>query len=261
MRRRISGFLLSMALMLTIPYQAVGAESVDKLDQIISLHGNGLTKEELKDSLSDYSEQEGITQDQAADQILKELQTSKAAIEPMREKTEIPEKDKETISLYSSQISPFSDSGSDGDLQLDRSRKGTFFYQPASTLIVIPHGHIGMYYTTTLIIEAANPDDGIRQALVSDRKVAKGSRIMSTSLTTAAEDSNAANWAYGKKGNGYNSNFAVNRSCGGPKYNCSQLVWCAFKEKAGIDLDSNKGAGVYPKDIRDHDDVYDIKVY
>ncbi|MCM3129717.1 MULTISPECIES: hypothetical protein [unclassified Paenibacillus] len=260
MRKRIAGFLLSMALMLTVPFQAVGAESVDKLDQIISLHGNGLTKEELKESLSDYSDQEGITQDQAADQILKELQTSKAAIEPMRTITEIPEKDKAAVSLYSSQINPFSNNGNDGSYQLIQSRKGTFFYQPAATW-GFTHGHIGMYYTTTTIIEAANPDDGIRTASVANRKVAKGSRVMSTSLTTLTEDSNAANWAYSKKGNGYNSNFAVNRSCGGPKYNCSQLVWCSFKQKAGIDLDKNKGAGVYPNDIRDHANVYDIKVY
>lgn len=33
--------------------------------------------------------------------------------------------------------------------------------------------------------------------------------------------------------------------------NCSQLVWVAYMEAAGIDLDSNGGPGVYPYDIRD----------
>lgn len=32
-------------------------------------------------------------------------------------------------------------------------------------------------------------------------------------------------------------------------YNCSQLVWCAYKQTSNIDLDSNLGFGVYPSDI------------
>jgi hypothetical protein len=32
--------------------------------------------------------------------------------------------------------------------------------------------------------------------------------------------------------------------------NCSKLVWSAYLLKSGLDIDSDKGAGVYPRDIR-----------
>ncbi len=31
--------------------------------------------------------------------------------------------------------------------------------------------------------------------------------------------------------------------------NCSQLVWLAYREATGIDLDANGGLGVYPTDL------------
>jgi hypothetical protein len=33
--------------------------------------------------------------------------------------------------------------------------------------------------------------------------------------------------------------------------NCSKLVWGAYLLKAGLDIDKNGGAGVYPRDMRD----------
>lgn len=261
--KKITAFLLGSVLLLTIPFSTVfakpAAKSTDPLDQIVALHGNGLTKSELKQELRDYSEQTGISTDQLTAQVLAELKNNKAEVQPVRKAK--PTKDKAVSAEDAARASSSSSSGGDGGVyQLDTSRKGTFFYQPASTLFV-NHGHIGMYYTTTTIIEAANPDDGVRSVSVADRKVESGSRIMTTSLTSAAQDSAAADWAYSKNGRDYNSNFFFSRSCGGSSYNCSQLVWCAFKQVAGIDLDKDYGFGVYPVDIRDHNSVYDIRVY
>ena len=36
----------------------------------------------------------------------------------------------------------------------------------------------------------------------------------------------------------------------GDAYNCSELVWKAYKKAASIDLDGNGGLGVYPNDIK-----------
>lgn len=60
----------------------------------------------------------------------------------------------------------------------------------------------------------------------------------------------------------YSYNFATNRttSCIGDK-NCSKLVWCAFKEKAKIDIDKDGGLGVYPVDIRDSPMFLTLKSY
>lgn len=256
-----SKIILCLTLIFSLSFQIAGADSVSEsnLDQIVSLHGNGLTREELQETILEISLQQGVSQEKITNQILQELQVKQIEQTQQPLRTAKPTKDKVQVT-EPGVIKPFSDSGSDGDYQLTQSRKGTFFYQPASTL-GLPHGHIGMFYTTTTIIEAANPDDGVRSASVANRKVSSGSRIMSTTLTNSPDDDAAANWAFGKRGNSYNNNFASNRSCSGSKFNCSQLVWCAFKQAANIDLDKDGGLGVYPVDIRDHKDVYDIKVF
>jgi uncharacterized protein YycO len=63
----------------------------------------------------------------------------------------------------------------------------------------------------------------------------------------------AADWANSRVGkDGYSNNFATNRLTGhyGNK-NYSKLVWSSFILKAALDVDKDKGAGVYPQDIRD----------
>ena len=62
----------------------------------------------------------------------------------------------------------------------------------------------------------------------------------------------AAYWANSRLGKDkYSANFATNRKTGhtGAK-NCSKLVWSAYLLKSGLDIDSDKGAGVYPRNIR-----------
>lgn len=67
----------------------------------------------------------------------------------------------------------------------------------------------------------------------------------------------AVQYAHTRIGSGYNKNFAFNRrdwkygEVG--TYNCSQLVWAAYMNASGgeIDLDADGGWGVWPKDIRD----------
>ncbi|MBD8499635.1 hypothetical protein [Paenibacillus arenosi] len=224
-------------LLLVIPVQAGATSSEPQLEQIVTLHGNGLTKQELKQDISRLAKEAGLSEQQVSQQILDELK-----------------------SKQSSDIGVFSSGGGGGSYQLDTSRKGTFFYQPAATFGV-PHGHIGIYYSTTQIVEAANSTLGIRKASVSGRKVEGGSRIQTVNSTSTTQDSNAANWANGKVGGSYNNNFVSNRSCGGSSFNCSQLVWCAFKQVVGIDIDKDGGWGVYPKDIRDSSLVNTIKTY
>lgn len=61
-----------------------------------------------------------------------------------------------------------------------------------------------------------------------------------------------ANPVVEKPGAGYNLDFAFNKT-DGPTYNCSQLVWAAYRNATlgELDLDSNGGFGVYPTDVRD----------
>ncbi|WP_051287440.1 YiiX/YebB-like N1pC/P60 family cysteine hydrolase [Paenibacillus taiwanensis] len=228
---------LCTLLLMALPMQA-GASSNDKLlDQIISLHGNGLTKQELKKSVVQMAKETRLSEQQVSERIYKEL-----------------------VSKQSGQVNTLSaGGGSGGNYPLDPSRKGTFFFQPASTL-GIPHGHVGFYYSNSEIVES-HIDGGVRKVSVSSRSVASGARIQAVNVTTKAQDELAADWANGKVGGSYNLNFFNNRSCTGKSFNCSQLVWCAFKEKANIDIDQDGGWGVYPVDIRDSNKVSTLKTY
>ncbi len=60
------------------------------------------------------------------------------------------------------------------------------------------------------------------------------------------------NWAQSKLGRPYDKGFSNNKkftSSEDEKYNCSELVWKAWKSEVGLDLDSNGGLGVYPNNI------------
>lgn len=129
------------------------------------------------------------------------------------------------------------------------SRVGDVFWSPASTLF-IQHGHSGIYYSMTTVIEA--PGTGQNSRATSPLKLQVGSGAQKQVVeTTQANRNAAANYAFNYLLNKpYNMNFANNKYVPASSYNCSQLVWGADKKATGIDLDSNGGYGVYPADIR-----------
>jgi len=129
------------------------------------------------------------------------------------------------------------------------SASGDFFYTPATTAFV-NHGHVGLYYSSNTIVESVFPY-GVRSISANVRMVEKGAVVKSVS-TTSTVKRNAANWAYSQIGQPYSFNFMNNRNTGhmGAK-NCSKLIWSAYLLYGGLDLDVNKGFGVYPRDIRD----------
>lgn len=140
-------------------------------------------------------------------------------------------------------------SGGSGTVKLGRAnRTGDVFYSPASTLF-ISHGHSGIFYSTTSIVEAPGSGKTVRRISSLTRKVGKGAKKQTVHLSYSTRKK-ARSFAYGKRGKAYNKNFAFNRNIESSKYNCSQLVWAGFK-KYGYDLDSNRGFGVYPSNIRD----------
>ncbi|MFT4157578.1 MAG: YiiX/YebB-like N1pC/P60 family cysteine hydrolase [Microbacterium sp.] len=144
-----------------------------------------------------------------------------------------------------------SSSGGGGTVTLgSATRKGDIFISPSSTLF-IEHGHTGIYYTTATIVEAPGTGSKSRSASASSIKVGKGA-VKQYVSTTQANRNKAANYAYNSmRGKPYNANFANNRYVPASSYNCSQLVWGAYKQTTSIDLDSNGGLGVYPYNIKD----------
>ncbi|MFV0499865.1 MAG: hypothetical protein ACK5NF_07590 [Bacilli bacterium] len=83
--------------------------------------------------------------------------------------------------------------------------------------------------------------------------------LVSTSNKSSSRYSEATreavvSWAASKEKRPYDFDFANNKQFTAAedlKYNCSELVWKAWKTKAGVDLDSNGGSGVYPNNIKD----------
>lgn len=123
---------------------------------------------------------------------------------------------------------------------------GDVFYSPVSNLGVT-HGHSGLYTTTTSIIEAPGPGKTVIEHSHSYVKVAHNTQKQHV-RTSQGKRQSAVNYSRRFKGRAYNYNFAFNKTANG-RMNCSQLVWIAYKNGAGIDLDSNGGNGVYPSDI------------
>ncbi|KXB33420.1 hypothetical protein HMPREF3192_01185, partial [Atopobium deltae] len=137
------------------------------------------------------------------------------------------------------------------DRQLCRSYyKGDMFLSPASTSFV-SHGHIGIYGDKDWIVEAPGFFAKSRWAWHYNTFVGKGTVLMETTLTQAQQNA-AADYAYNHLlGYPYNPIFWNNKELNPERLNCSQLVWLAYKKGAGVDLDGNGGAGVYPYDIKD----------
>jgi len=142
----------------------------------------------------------------------------------------------------------FGDTG--GTVSVGSSTKGNFYYTPSETAY-LDHGHVGMYYTSTTIVESV-PSAGVRTISTTARKVDSSGAMVKSVTTSTTNRNNAADWAYSQLGQSYSYNFATNRLTDhtGAK-NCSKLIWSAYQLYGNLDLDVDGGWGVYPRDIRD----------
>lgn len=144
--------------------------------------------------------------------------------------------------------------GGSGTVQFPRaSRAGDVFVHSSRTASV-NHGHAGLYSSTTYVIEAPGGGKKSRQISITQRRGPKNEfwlyRVGESSKRRSAAITQSRKYYLSKP---YDSSFYNNRSNGSSKLNCSELVWRAFKYNSysKIDIDSNKGWGVYPKNIQD----------
>lgn len=154
-----------------------------------------------------------------------------------------------------------------GSTQLDQSIRGDIWYSDVSTS-GWNHGHVGLYETESSIVEARGPLYILTSRSVSKIKAEEGDLILAVSSTKNGTNrmsysirTDVVEWAQSKKGKGYLLS-TNNKNCGDNNYNCSQLVYCAFKNAGPlIDLDSNGGTFVAPIDIVNSPYTYIIKSY
>lgn len=200
------------------------------IQQLLELQPE-LTESELLESLAIGAEETGMSEEELAQLAVQELEAVIA-----NENT--------TTTKGNTNAQPYA------TLYLKNgNNKGDIFHTSSSTL-GIDHGHVGIYYTTSQVVESI-PSTGVRTVSVGSRVIESGTVLMTVSTTTANRNA-AANWAASRAGvDGYSYNFATNRLTAhtGDK-NCSKLVWSAYQLNGGLDIDSNGGTGVYPNDIK-----------
>ena len=113
-------------------------------------------------------------------------------------------------------------------------RSGVILVTPDFASGIVPSGHAGIVYNKDVAVESI--DKGVTRmpnTWYVDKTQAIGVTVLST---TEAQDAAAAEWAHAQIGKPYNINFwNVNRR---DRFYCAQLVWAAFKDKYGINLDT-----------------------
>ncbi|SFB29273.1 Permuted papain-like amidase enzyme, YaeF/YiiX, C92 family [Amycolatopsis marina] len=147
-------------------------------------------------------------------------------------------------------VSISSDKGCSKKVRVGNSRnKGDIFHSYARTALV-PHDHVGIFYTTKTIVEAPGP--GSKSRARTAATLNKCGPIYKMYVKAKQSSRNkAANFAYNKlRGKGYDKNFLANKINGAGKLNCSELVWRAYKS-VNIELDNDGGTAVFPIDINE----------
>lgn len=129
------------------------------------------------------------------------------------------------------------------------------------------HGHVGLYSSDDTIIEARGAGFKVDERDCSEITVKPGDLILGVSMFPGGTERasefmrrSAVDWAKTKKGFSYAYTFN-NKSCGNHDYNCSQLVWCAYRQTSGVDLDSDGTWFVSPSDIKDSEFTFIIWSY
>lgn len=156
----------------------------------------------------------------------------------------------------------------------ERTNRGDIFYSAAIRYGIINHGHNGIFISkgssdprNIETVEAVGAPDGVMRLSGANRRGVCRPVYLSVKTTSDIRN-NAASFAESKIGAGYNSNFLTTRigSLDKSSYNCSQLVWSAFKRASGGGLDIGERfpyepyqPAVYPLDILNSHNTVEIQ--
>lgn len=128
------------------------------------------------------------------------------------------------------------------------TRKGVILVTPTNASLggATFVGHAAIIYSNNKVVEALS--DGVTLGRNNWNTVKTKCYGVTVSSTTYAQDAAAADFCYRQIGCPYNYNFLnVNTRS---KYYCSQLVWAAFLDLYGIDLNtSTLGNVVTPMEL------------
>ncbi len=125
-------------------------------------------------------------------------------------------------------------------------RKGTILVTPDKFKGLIPTGHAAIVYSRGSVVESIQSGVKVRSNnWYRNKHQAYGVTVRGTSVR---QDAGAANYARRQVGKRYNYNyFNVNTRS---KFYCSQLVWAAFKDLYGVDLNTWRwGRAIHPMEL------------
>lgn len=113
------------------------------------------------------------------------------------------------------------------------------------------HGHAALiavapYYYATV---ESNPGKGVEIRYGSWDRRFSNNHVWQVGVrdTSLSQDRNAAQWAVNKLGRSYNYNFFYTSTRN--SFYCSHLVWAAYLDTAGVDLDGNIPSIIHPLEL------------
>lgn len=125
-------------------------------------------------------------------------------------------------------------------------RKGVILVTPDAISGLIPTGHAGIIYSQKKAVEAV----AWEVKVLSNNWYMNKSQVYGVTVrrTSIDQDNAAANWARKQVGKPYSLLYwNINRR---DKFYCAHLVWAAFKDTAGIDLNTSQfGTAIHPLEL------------
>lgn len=135
-------------------------------------------------------------------------------------------------------------------------RKGVILVTKDKFKGIIPTGHAAIVYSYGTVVESLS--GGVTTGAndwYQTRKTCYGATVIGT---TVEEDAKAADWCYKQIGKPYNWNYLNPHTRS--KFYCSQLIYAAFLDNYGINLDTSAfGVAVHPMELIDSSNT--IKIY
>lgn len=125
-------------------------------------------------------------------------------------------------------------------------RKGVMLVTPDKFKNLIPTGHAAIIYDPGTVVEALS--SGVQKGENRWYETKSQAYAVTVSSTTPSQDAWAADWAHSQIGKPYNFNYlSVNTRS---KFYCSHLLWAAYKDGYGIDLNTSAwGRAVHPMEL------------
>lgn len=174
-----------------------------------------------------------------------------------------PEEEVQQLQERNKNLPIYSDKDENGNMYLVSTRStGTYPSRPGVILVtddyyknLIPTGHAAIVYSSDKVVESLQ--NGVCYGNNDWYRSKNTCTAVAVSGTTSQQDSFAAVWCSGKNGKPYN--FIYTDVDTREKFYCSQLVWAAYKDCYGIDLNTSIfGNAVHPGELVDSSHTYVI---